>query len=378
MTEFVNREMPIGKLKKSDWLLIGCSWLIMQIALVIYLGINSQQESLKYIGLADSWIRGHQHFNWNQIFYSGYVIIHVVLKLIGLPPQAMYHIQLIFSGIAVIYFVKIICLFIRIRPVIIISAILFSTCFFIQQWVCALFTDSLFGSLLIIAIYYLLTEQASAGNKLICRLFLIVLPFFRPVGILFILLACIYWLCYPKKNKKKLVFFSIYLILVGTVVYKSLVGNPAYFYPNHNVEANIICGYPGNLLKYQRSPYRDQTGMLVYVSENPGMFVRLFFYRFFKVFSMTRDYFSRLHNSLLGLSCTFYLIMALIGSFSREWGKKDILILLLSGILIFSIPSVLFCVEWSGRFSLPVYCFILLLGSFGIKRIWELTHSSSP
>ena len=378
MTEYDNRGIPAGQLKKSDWWLIGSAWLVTQILLVMYLGINSRQESLKYIGLAESWVSGHHRFIWNEVFYSGYVAIHVLLHLVGLPPEAMYIIQLIFSGIAVIYFVKIICLYVRWRPAIVLSAILFSTCFLIQQWVCALFTDSIFGSLLIIAAYYLLTKHESSRNKLICRLLLVLLPFFRPVGFLFIVLACIYWLCDSKKNHtKELVFFFIYLMLTGVIIYKSLVDNPAYFYPNHNTEANIICGYPGNLLKYQKIPYRAGMNMFTYIGENPGMFLRLYVYRFIKVFSMSRDYFSTLHNVLLAVSCSFYLILAFIGSFSRTPGFKKILILALTGIFLFSLPSVLFCVEWSGRFSLPVYCFILILGGFGVNRIRELTHSSS-
>jgi hypothetical protein len=50
----------INKSKKYHWIVIGGSWLIVQIILVWLFGINDREESLTYISIAKHWayIRG--------------------------------------------------------------------------------------------------------------------------------------------------------------------------------------------------------------------------------------------------------------------------------------------------------------------------------
>jgi hypothetical protein len=347
-------------------MIMGC-WGIMQLILVLYLGINAQEESTKYIELSERWIRGERNFNWNEFFYSGYISIHILLGWFGLPIKSMYVIQLFFSGLSVLYFVNILRLYIRSRIVIIGSGLLYATCFFIQQWVTALFTDSIFSSLLIISIYFLLAEGLSSKNKFTCWFLLIILPVFRPVGFLFLLLATFYWIFLAeKRNFLKPVFCILYILLIAIVIKRSLVANPAYFYPYHNTEANIICGYPGNLLQYQKVPYREGMNITTYFTSNPGMSLRLFLFRFVKIFTMTRDYFSPVHNALLAGFSILYFVLAIAGLITGWLQNRRFLFFLLAGIFIFSIPSVVFCQDWSGRFSLPVFCFVLILCGFGI------------
>jgi hypothetical protein len=373
-----NPSIPGIQLKKSDWIWIGGCWLIIQLILVRYLGINRVEESTKYIDLANRWIRGDRDYTWNQLFYSGYVGIHVLLHWLGLPAESMYVVQVILSATAAFYFVKICCLFLRSRSAIIFSGILYSTCFIIQQWVSALFTDSVFSSLLIIAVYFLLTDEESPAKKITCLFLLIVLPLFRPVGFLFLILACVYWLFISQKRYLwKVICCMIYLLVISMAISKSLVGNPNFFYPYHNIEANIICGYPGNLLEYRKVPYQDGMSMFVYFTKNPGMSLRLFFFRFIKIFSMGRAYFSPMHNGLLTASCFVYYILALAGIISLIQQRDRFMFFLLAGIIIFSIPSVIFCQDWSGRFSLPVFCFVLLLSGFGVDGIMRFRHSAS-
>ena len=371
------REVIAPQLKKSDWLLIASCWLGVQLILLFYLGINTKEESIKYINLAQSWIHGGLPFHWSQIFYSGYISTHMLLNLAGLPPKSMYIVQLAFSGFAVMYFVKTIGLYTSSRPMLIFSGLVLSTCFFIQQWVTALFTDSLFTSLVIIASYYLLSESRSIRNQILCWVLLLLLPTFRPVGLLFPLLACLYWLWIAEKRQvQKSLICMIYLVVIGVFIKMALVNNPGFFYPNHNVEANIICGYPSSLLKFQRVAYDEHMGVTAYLLNNPAMTFRLFSSRFIKVFSLTRDYFSPVHNAVLTGFTLIYLILAVSGSLFLWKHHKSLLAFIVTAILIFSVPSVIFCVEWAGRFSLPVYGFVLLLCSFGIEPL--LPWSEKP
>lgn len=175
-------------------MLIGVLWMIVQIIFFTMRGINIREEAGTYISLADNWMHSDRRFQLHNIFYSGYVSIYVLLRWLGLPDKSMYGIQLALSALSTYYFVMIVRLFINSRYVIIISGILYATCYIIQQWVIALFTDSIFCSLLVIAVYFLLTMEESKKNTRIFWALFVVLPFFRPVGFLFILVACSYWI----------------------------------------------------------------------------------------------------------------------------------------------------------------------------------------
>jgi hypothetical protein len=86
---------------------------------------------------------------------------------------------------------------------------------------------------------------------------------------------------------------------------------------------------------------------------------------------MTRPYFSTMHNLLLVIPTLLYSLLCLTGLFHLLWRKKKREYLLPAGILVFSIPGVVFCDDWSGRFSLPVYCFVLLAAGIGADRIYS-------
>ena len=304
------KEAVFARIKKSDWILIGFSWLSVQIIFLNVMGINNHEEAVKYFSLADNWIHGQGNFHVYNIFYSGFVSIYVLLKWLGLPNNSMYGVQLLLSALSTYYFVMIVRLFIRSRYVIVISGILYATCYLIQQWVSVLFTDSVFCSLLVIATYYLLTLEESKKNKRIFWFLFIILPFFRPVGFLFIMVACVHWIMISfKKNRSKLILSFAYLSIAGIVIYKSF-SSEYYFFPihsMHNILGNVICGYPGNYGKYARVPYVQGMSVFNYLYQNPEMTARLFLSRFYKVFSMSRIYFSPVHNRLLNMS-TLHLL----------------------------------------------------------------------
>jgi hypothetical protein len=52
------------------------------------------------------------------------------------------------------------------------------------------------------------------------------------------------------------------------------------------------------------------------------MTIRLFSYRFYKVFSMTRPFFSDSHNIIIAAACFVYYTLALIG-FYADYPQKE-------------------------------------------------------
>lgn len=371
-----------GRLKKGDWLLIGCCWLVVQILLLKILGINDQEEATKYIELANRWTAGDRHFSLYNLFYSGYIALHVLLKWLGLPYRSMYVVQLLFSAAAVYYYIQIISLYTRSRMAILLSGILYVSCFILQQWVSFLFTDSVFASLVVITVYYLLTEEKSPSHQRIFWILLFVLPFFRPVGFLFIPVACFYWLCLsPRNNRRKILITSSYLGLIGIWIYLTFQPAETYYYPIHsvpNLRAIIICGYPDDFLKYASTPYHPGGSVMGFLAQNPAMTARLFLSRTYKVFSMTRPFFSPWHNRALVFSTAMYYLLALAGLVQIMRKKKKTLYFFVAGIVFFSLPLVLFCAEWTGRLSLPVLCFVLLICPLGIEGISRFSSPLPP
>lgn len=358
-------------LTRNDWILITFCWLLTQILVYSIYGINSKEEALTYISLADNFVNGSGDFTLYRLWYSGYVGILVLIRMSGLPHETMYIIQLALSFVAVIYFTRIISLWTSSRIALVLSGILYSTCFIIQQWVTHLFTDAFFSMLLIIAIYYLLNENKSRRHRIVFWFLLLILPFFRPVGFLFILVACFHWIFnFQRENIYKILAVSVYIIFLLVLINRSIMESTGIFYPFDNLDANIICGLSSNnLLEYQVVPYTREMRITEYFLDNPEMTIRLFSYRFYKVFSMTRPFFSDSHNIIIAVACFVYYTLALIGFILIILKKKREQFFLLAGCLIFSIPSIIFCVEWHGRMSIPVLCFILIAGAIGIDKL---------
>jgi hypothetical protein len=105
-----------------------------------------------------------------------------------------------------------------------------------------------------------------------------------------------------------------------------------------------------------------------FLLQNPEMTLRLFVVRLYKVFSMSRPYFSPRHNLVLNLSAVVYYALALWGLIKIIRWKKRNAWFLLFGIFVFALPQIIFCVEWSGRLSLPVLSYALILCGYGLDK----------
>ena len=356
-------------LSRYNWMFIAAAWVATQLILFTIYGINNRQESLTYISYVESFFNGSAKFELHHLWYSGYMVLLALAKAMGLPYESLYVVQLVLSFVSLIYFIKTISGWITSRPALILSGILYATCFLVHQWVNHLFTDAVFFFLLVISVYYLL-NQRSRLNRIIFWILLIILPFFRPVGFLFVVVACLHWIfTYQRGNVPKLVAASTYLLILLLLVYKSIAIDAGYFYPLNNLDAEIICGRPSGLLQYRVVPYTNDTKIIEYFWHNPEMTARLFAHRLYKTFSMTRSYFSAWHNIIIAIACIIYYALALAGMFHILSKRMKDRYFLLAGCFIFSVPCVVFCVEWHGRTSVPIFCFIILMAAIGIDSI---------
>lgn len=378
-------------LRKQDWYLIGACWLATQLIILWYFGINDGGESAVYIEWSKNWLAGVRHYNLNVIFYAGYIAIHVLLRWLGLPVKSMYGVQLLLSALSVYYFVRILARWVQSRAALVLTAILYSTCYIIQLYVSMLYTESVFCDLLLIGSYYLLTASPTAPlnsapqgnspllsaipsphlrNRIICWIFILLLPFFRPVGFLFTALACCYWATTSLRRNRWQILAGIAWLACVIILINISLESPGFFYPGHNAEANIICGYPSDLLQYRQVPYHEGMSTFGYLLRNPNMTIRLFAWRFYKVFSLPRPYYSTGHNLVLGITSITYCLLALTGLYQIFFRRSTLPKYFLPfAILLFSLPCVALCVDWEGRFSLPVYGFLLLAAGIGLDAI---------
>jgi len=357
-----------GLLTAKDRVLVYCIWGAIQVVFLVSFGINDHWDSYRYISTAQGIVAFHWDHKWSTFFYSGYIFVHVLLRLAGLAPKWMYVVHLLLSAVALDYFMRTLSLWVRSRAPLVISGILYAVCINTQQWVSILFTDSSFFNVLTIAVYYFLAERK--GGRTFPWIFLFLLPVIRPTGMLFSAGVCVYWFVVSPRSRRSLLA-GTWLIFLGVLVYLAITQDQGYFYPNHNLEANVLCGYPSGLLAYERVPYRDGMSVTGYLLANPEMTGRLFLSRLFKVFSMSRPFYSSLHNWVVEVDDLLYYVLAVIGFAGLLRTDARAGWISAAGIAVFCVPCVIFCMDGMGRFSLPVFCFVLLFAGVGVSIIYR-------
>ncbi len=361
----VQQKIMGTRLNKKQWLFLLITWLFSQMIFLYVNGITILGES-DFIQAANQISSGNFNIELNNYFYSGNIITILFFKVAGIAYNWIYLVQLLVAAMAFVCFIKFLQRNLSRAVSIIIAALLFATCPFFQPWTSFLSTDSIFANLIIITLYYLI--NSSLKHKIWLMIALILLPFFRPVGFLFLPVAIFYWASHqPKKNINRIILFSGYFILLCFFSWYCLTHSNYFFYPQHNSEANIICGYPSDLTKYIKEPYDVSKSMFHFFVANPEMTWRLVLHRFLKSFWMTRPYYSAKHNFFIVLCLTPYYILSITGAISffrkKIFFKNAYLIL---GLLLFVLPNLLFCADWVNRFMLPALVFLFILIAFGI------------
>lgn len=368
-------------LDKKNWAFIFCIWFMAQLLFFMLIGINDKQEAETYIGIANDIYAGKWKQPVNYWMYSGYIGIHLFIHLIGLYYKWVYFVQLAFSALALFAVTKLLSLWLSSKKTLFITTALYSTCPFIQLWVCFLYTDSVFANLLTIAVCFLVFQNNKKKFRVGLWAAILLLPFFRPIGFLFAILAIFYWLiASPKKNAINIIGAFCYFVIAVCCISFVFNNSPLFFYPKHNAEANIICGFPSTLVQYIKVPYRTGMSMFHFFLANPKMAFYLFSQRLFRSLWVTRPFFSTLHNLFITTLLIPYYFFALTGFFTIIYKKTKGLYFIIFGIALFIAPSVLLCADWLTRFSLPIFPFIFLLIGWGldfwIVKKWKILKAA--
>jgi hypothetical protein len=354
-------------------IILACCWIAVQSILFCQHGIVTEFEATKYIAEADNLIHHGGVSSPNFWLYSTQIILIAIAKELHTGFISVAIIQWLFNGLATWALFKfsarisnkitglIICLFF------IFNIPLQTFNFFLQ-------TESLFYSFTVLFSCYLLSlEKLTPKNYIAVFLFLLLISFTRPTGLLWVPCAFLYLLFRFFKN------FSIALKIVIT----SIASAGFLFFLNMALgsggeldfmlpfrDERIICGVPTLPhfvdIKTSGNP-NSVSGLLYYITHNIDQFTRLAWLRSKAFFGLYRNYYSNGHNIYLGLYFYPAYILAAVGLV--KWIKQNKCLLLYCSALLFITWAtvILTCDDWHNRFFLSVVPYIYILAVPAVK-----------
>lgn len=366
-------------LTRKQLLIIIAAWCFMQLVLVYSFGINKNHEALAYLGLRDQWLQGNFNHYGHFWLYSGYVGLHVIIKKLGLHENMLYAVQLIASFAALFAFIKGTTYFTRHSTTVFISGLMYSTCFLLHYWTPFLYTESMFTSLITIAICSMLFYHSKPLYKWLFWLLLFCIPFFRPNGFLFMLIPILSWATqHFKKRKWEMVCLTALLFGFGKFAAWLVENSPYFYFIRPNAEADIVCSITSDLKQYIKVPWQEGMSLWQYFCSNPELTIRMLSGRLFKTLWMTRDHYSLANNLVTGASLLLYYFLALAGIWQLARHKTKDLIWLIAGMGLFIGPVVLMCADWNNRLINPFFPLLLWLAAAGTELLMVKKEKPAP
>lgn len=359
-------------MNKKHLTILYSAWLLVNVFLWLKLGINSSGDAKVYLIQADNLIAFHEYKNARLIPYSVYVFFIAAIKYVFNSLFFVCLFQLIINGIALFFFYKILLRVAKQPLVPLIGCLLLVICYQFQSWNTALYTESFYCSLMIFFLYHYLKPVYTKKEILWLCILYILLLFCRPTTIIFsipLLLSMLYRLFKLRnlsKGKIALIFIAFF-ILLNVVLYFLL---DRFNVVEEYMATKVICGATdtGKSLAYTLPPtdMNEYFKMIYFIFTNKLTILKLSWQRLISFFTMTRAYYTLVHNLFLIIFDCFYFFVI----FHRPSTFFDIYkrILIYGTVIIFSLHTMLTCDEWSGRWIVPIIPFIVLIISNGIDN----------
>jgi hypothetical protein len=345
-------------------------WLAINSFLLLYNGIESGLESLKYIHQANLFLETGRFSSGNFLFYSVPILLIAFAVKTGMGYGLVVAIQLILNGISVYCFYKLVRKLTRSEKLAFIYTIAFLGMIYYQLYNFYLYSESLFFSLSIIYTYLLFnTDRYSTKTWISLLIVLCLLYLTRPVGIFFIPATFIYIL-FRFYRRKALAILAIAVVVFLPVFYFLLNyslgsgGELDFLLPYQ--DERIICGVPTISAPHKLNVpgEKNSIGGLAYViTHHWDLFSRLAVKRLGAFFGVTRSFYSTGHNLFLCLY--FYPLYIFIIAGMRKMAVRYLpeFLFMLVILILTVITVILSCDEWHNRFILAILPFILLLST---------------
>jgi hypothetical protein len=358
-------------------LILACCWALVQVALFYQYGIVTEFEASKYIIEADNLISKSTVSSPNFWLYSTQIFLITAAKKMNTGYISVAMVQWLFSAVATWYFYKFSVRISNKTTGFIITLLLIFT-IPLQTFNCFLQTESLFCSFTILFSCYLLSlEKLTFKNFIVVFLFLILICFTRPTGLLWV--PCTFIYLFFRFFRVFSVLLKIIITLVTSIGFLFFLnaalgsgGELDFMLPFR--DERIICGVPtlSHFVDIRTSDNPNSIfGLFYYITHNFGQFTRLAWLRTKAFFGLFRAYYSTGHNIYLGLY--FYPLYTSCFLSIRQWNRhnKNLLLYCASLIILTWVCVILTCDEWHNRFFLTVVPYIYILAVPFIKRFTE-------
>lgn len=348
----------------------------MQSLVFFVFGIVTTGEATKYSFEASNLLK-YGHFSEQKyIFYSAYILLHVFFRELGFETRGVYLFQLLLNFVSMYCLFKIVFNFSKNKITAFVCVFLMIACYSWQLWAVHLYTESLFCPLIIIFTYVLFVMKKSYKQYILAFCLFLLILFARPTGLLFIpvLGGLMMYKLYQRKKA-----FGILSGLTACIVFLFVLNyvmksGTSYDFIKPLTQNYVICDVPleGQPVLSQTANFDgDLQGVLNYITENPGPFLKMAGLKFLSYWGMTRPYYSSLHN--LGFMCFFYplYILAFLGIIKFWKINKAFILYILGSILVFTLSVMFTCDDWNDRFIMPILPFVILLSSFGLQLLYD-------
>lgn len=346
-------------------------FLLIQLILFYQIGIFTGLEAQKYIIQGNHLYETGKLSETKYIFYLPVIFLVYLCRLISVSYFLIVLVQVSLSGLSLFCFYKL-SKTIGNNTVAFYSSLLLVLFIPLQSWNFYLYSDSIFISLTIIYTYIVCTH-GSKGLKgtLIILLFLTLLFFCRPHGLLFIPPTIIY-LLFRKQSKAILISSIVLCIILLSCMYLLLnmafTGGEDMDAMKPFIEEHIICFVPMkpegaalNIVKTS-NPVND---IFYYIFHNPFHFLRLMVLKIFSFFNMTRSYYSTAHNVFLSLFLIPVYAFGITGLFRFIRPFRNFTIFLISLLILYPLGATFQCDDWHSRFTMVVFPYLILLSCIG-------------
>jgi len=350
-------------------------WAIVQLAIVFYYGIYSEQEALKYISEADYLLKNGHFSEPKYLFYASYILLHLFMKIIGAGTIGVYLTQLSLNALATHFFYKLTLEYTN-KYAANISTLLLIIFIPYQAWTAHLYTESLFCSCIVFLCYSFLSKNLSWKKKAISVPLLLMLTILsRPTGLLFIPIIFFAFLLSTRhiKLSYKCLLAMIVTILFVAILQYAMYGKGEFNFLKPFVQEHIICGMPTNNIAFIENDKADNAlpALWQFISNHTTTFLKLIGKRLIAFWGLYRTYFSWKHNLMLAFFFYPVYFLFVAGLKSQFANSRMVFYTSLLTIFIFSVSIVITCDDWHNRFIMPLVPILLLGTAFTVKKIYK-------
>lgn len=368
-------------------IIIGCIWLAVQLGLLFYgpqpqrgaqsLGVLHGNDTPRYIEGAVSILGGGLPSGKAQGFL-GYDLFVAFFLWSDLGEVGIILAQCLLSLAAAYCLYKIgtrICD----EKTGLVAALMYTAFPEIQYWNFYILSESLFVSMVIISLFFIVESKGWRQILLAC----VVVGFtsiVRPNGFIIILSAGVYsgYVMFRRRRFYALAGVALAFVLLTPLAVEVLGGFWARYYPASHLargavvarlmETHLVVPGPplSGLEEIQNPSYRT----LYFVAHKPVFFLKLASRRLWYLFFAPRPYFSSLHNYFLLMTLVPAYILAAWGASGRV-GSRATRWLLVSLVSFQCLVVVSTFVDSDNRVLLVILPVIFVFASRGAWRVWQ-------